>query len=564
MAANPYIKVKDSKVLISKHLIKSRNDRGRIPGLHWDKYYRCFSAYVSEAVIAAVNKEFRAALTMPARANAKVVFPYKTEPFHHQKEALAAGFGLPAFAYLLDPGLGKSKVLIDEAQILASRGMLDTVLIVCPKSGKGVWSTSDELGNWAGQIPTHGYHDQWSVDVWRGVSHHNGNSLRWGITNKDALVKATRVGESRQVSDGYKWAEAFLLSGGNTMLVIDESMDIANHASHRTEAVMRLRNLSNYRRILTGTFIADKPIDLYSQLYFLDPSIVYEWSFYAFRSHFCVMGGYKNKQIIAYQNLDELTAMVNSISYKARKDECLDLPPKTYEVRVIELSERTKRVYNELVHTIGVWADEHPITAEMAITKAVKLRQITGGAVLDDEGNVVVLGDEKLDETLRLLEQMGRAKCLIWCEFTHEIDRLCKTIADAGYKVERYDGTINSSVKRDQIVQRFETGDTQVLVLQNEAGYRTLTLNQAEYVIIYSNSEKLKVRTQLEDRCHRIGQGKNVTYFDLIVRGSVDEVVLGSIAAKENLAAFVMRDTINPDDPTIRRVIRGKMFRVLP
>ncbi len=546
------IKIFGGKILVPTEYVTSKALKDKL-GVHWYRQQKCWAVYATARSVATINGHFGTELEAPTTAKKapKISFPFKTTPKDYQYEALEAGLGRSGFGYLLDPGLGKTKVIVDEAQILHSWGQLHSVAVVCPLNAMKVW---------ADQIRIHGYSELWSIDVWGRPEISQGGEglrLRWAVINKDALVSPTKKGCARKISDGFKWAYQFMAEGGYTMLVIDESTDIAGHDSWRTTMVMRLRALSNYRRALNGTFIADKPLDAYSQLNFLDPNIVYNWNFYEFRDHFCVMGGYevggtfvevdgkvervggKPVQILGYRHLDELTAMIDSVSYKKRKSEVMSLPPKTYEVRYVNLTDKSKKIYNEAVSELEIQIEDSNISLELAITKAIKLRQITGGAVKDDGGTAIPVGHEKLDDVMATLKQVGKAKVLIWCQFRHEIDRLWWAIKEAGYKVGCYHGGVDRR-DRDAMITNFEKGDLQVMILQNDAGYRAITLIAAEYAFIYSNPEKLDVRVQLEDRCHREGLKHNVTYVDFIVPGSMDEIIIDSTKFKGTVADYVM------------------------
>ncbi|RJQ44800.1 MAG: DEAD/DEAH box helicase [Gaiellales bacterium] len=541
--------IKDGKILIPAEFVRDKPTKDEL-GVHWFRQYKCWALYANELTVRKINKKFGSRLVAPAPpARPTITFDYKTEPKEWQLEALTAGLGLPAFAYLLDPGLGKSWIAITEAQILWSRGMLHQVLVVCPLNA---------VGTWAEQIMEHGYGE---ITAWKRpdlMKSADDRGPRWAIIHKDALVSPTKKDEIRKTTEGFKWAQNFL-NGGYTMMVIDESTDIAGHDSWRTAAAMALRNAANYRRILNGTFIGDKPLEAYSQLYYLDPQIVYEWSYYAFQSHFAIMGGYEVRghgtQVLGYRNLDELSAMIDSVSYKKRKSE-VDLPPKTYLVKDVVLSEKTKKVYNNIVLDIRTELDNGVITADQAMTKAVKLRQVTGGSVFDDEHNAVKVGSEKINECMHMLRQIGNASVLIWCQFRPDIARLGEAIQAAGYTVAEYHGDVKPS-DRDMMKDQFNNKEIQVLIIQNDSGYRAITLNAAEWVFIFSNPERLLVRTQLEDRPHRIGQSKNVTYVDFIVRGSYDEVIKESHAFKKDVADYVMwKEGETKNQYVKRRVLR--------
>jgi hypothetical protein len=531
------IRIRAGKILIPGPMIATRELKDKL-GAHWFRQQRCWALYATQRTVNMVNDTFPGTglewvQQYPAQA---IHFPFKTEPKSYQLEALSAGLGRAEFAYLMDPGLGKTKVVVDEAQILARDRRLNSVMVVCPKNAMGVWTD---------QIHKHGWSDDWSIEVWnRPDLRQDGPGLKWSVINKDALVAARRdPKDPRVMSEGLRWADERMTAGGATMLVIDESTDIAGPESLRTEAVLWLRRLSNYRRALNGTFIADKPLDAYSQLYFLDPQIVYGWSFQAYKSHFCHMGGFEVRgrpvQILGYRNLDELAAMIDSVAYKKTKDDVIGLPDKTYEKWPVVLKDRAKKAYNDIISNLTTELDNNLITADMVITKAIKLRQITGGSVIDDTGSVLSVGTEKLDALLAAARQAGSAQFLVWCAFRHEVTAVYNALGEAGFSVEQYHGDI-SGAGRDAIIRIFESGMAQALILQNDAGFRAITLNAASYAFIFSNPNKLDVRIQLEDRCHRQGQSKNVTYIDFIVEGSFDEVLLDSLKAKKDVADYIM------------------------
>ncbi len=543
------IRIRNGKILIPAYLVKDKATKDEL-GVHWFRQYKCWALYANELTVSKINKKFGVRLAAPKPpARPTISFEYKTNPRKWQVEAVTAGLGLPAFAYLLDPGLGKSKIIVDEAQILFDRGMLHRVLVVCPLNA---------VGSWAYQIDTHGYGNisTWNRPDLDRIILKGRLGPEWAIIHKDALVSPTKKGETRKTTEGYKWARDFLM-GGYTMLVVDESTDIAGHDSWRTAAAMALRNAANYRRILNGTFIGDKPLEAYSQLYFLDPQIVYDWSYHAFQGHFAIMGGYEVKghgtQVLGYQHLDELSAMIDSISYKKRKSE-VDLPPKTYVTREVTLSEKTKKAYNSIVLDIQTELDNGTITADQAMIKAIKLRQITGGTVLNDEGVPVRVGSEKINEVMAMLKQVGNSRVAVWCQFREDIFRLHAAIEKEGYTVADYYGDVKPT-DRDDIVRRFEAGGIQIVLMQNDSGFRAITMNAAEWVFIFSNPERLLVRTQLEDRHHREGQTKNVTYVDFVVPGSMDEVVRESHAFKKDVADYVMWKKGETKDQSVKRRI---------
>lgn len=483
-------------------------------------------------------------------------YQFKREPYKHQLDALAHCGNREHYAYFLEPGLGKTKIAIDDAMILYKKGKLDTVLVVCPISAMSVWENEIKKNT-----------DCNCVSTWPSKPS-NMDGMRFYIINHDALVSnfvndmkhrkklelATdeltkknleeKIEQIRNsMNSGIYVASSFLGSSTRCMMIIDESTCISNWQSLRTQFCTILGNMANYKRILTGDPIPNNPIDLYSQLYWLDPTIVKNRSYYAFRNHFCDMGGYKNKQIVGYKNMDELISICKRHGYRARTDDVLDMPQQNWMVRQINPDDETIKLYNKIIEEdivtyLDQFDNESMVSVSLVLTQLIKLQQVCGGTLIDDSGVAHTVGKEKLNELMLMLDEWGNKKVLIWHQFREEGRMITDTLKKKKKSVALFNGDLSAS-ERGAMVADFENGSIDYLVIQNDAGHLSITLNKATYAVWYSNHLRPIVRSQSERRNWRIGQGHRVMYYDLLMNGMIDSWIYKRLRRKRNFNATI-------------------------
>ena len=424
---------------------------------------------------------------------------FKIKPYRHQLEALATCDGRKFFAYFMEPGLGKTKVAIDDAMMNKD---VEDVLVVCPKSVLSVWE--------------------------REIKANGGERKRWCVINHDLLI----------TENGFNKCRKFLMESSKTMMILDESTFIANHKSQRTEACMKLGVCAEYRRILTGDPIANTPIDLYSQLNWLSPECVKNRGFYAFRNHFCDMGGFRGKQIIGYKNTLELKMMVSDNGYRVRTKDVLGMPKQNWLIRNVELNPESKKLYDRIVEEeiISLFDGQETVSAAIILTKMMKLQQVCGGTIIDDDGISHVIGTEKLDELKSMLKEFGKSGVLVWHQFRAEGEEIRKELSKE-YETELFNGDLKSD-ERKKMIAGFENGEFDVLVIQNDAGHLGITLNNATYAVFYSNHMRPIVRSQSERRNWRIGRTDPVFYYDLLC-GKIDRWIYDRIKRKREFNATI-------------------------
>jgi SNF2 family DNA or RNA helicase len=257
------------------------------------------------------------------------------------------------------------------------------------------------------------------------------------------------------------------------------------------------------------------------------------------------MGARTFRQVVGYQNLEELTTKVNGFSYRVLKKECLDLPAKVYQRREVELTPEQKKVYKELKdYAIAELESNELVSVTSILTQILRLHQVVCGFVKHDQGEEVEIKNNRLDALIDVLAET-QGKTIIWANYQYDIKRILKTLQEfVGVEaVATYYGETPDE-ERQQIINRFQDPNSklQYLISNVQTGGYGITLTAASNVIYYSNNYDLEKRLQSEDRAHRIGQENKVTYIDLVAKGTVDEKIVKALRNKLNLAQEVLGD----------------------
>ena len=471
-------------------------------------------------------------------------YKFKMPPYEHQLTALRKGWNLGEFAYFMDMGTGKSKVLIDNFSVLYDKGYIGGVLIIAPKGVYRNWSSNE--------IPTHmpdhvladiciwqPNHTQKFLMTWKKLFEDNYN-LKIFLMNIEAF--STRK--------GVEVAEKFLLAH-STLMAIDESTTIKSKNAKRTKSIVKLGKMAKYRRIMTGSPITKSPMDLYTQCEFLNPELLGHKSFYSFQYEYAIikrrnLGSYSFNQIVGYKNLKELNGLLDNFSYRVRKQDCLDLPDKVYTKRVVELTPEQAKMYSDLKKIALGICEEGTVTPTTILTQLLRLQQVCSGHVKLDDGTIKTFSSAKIKELEAVVEEID-GKAIIWANFTHDIESIVELLTKmyGEDSVVSYYGA-TSTDQRDYAMSSFQNPDSPVrfFVGQPRTGGYGLTLTQASTVIYYSNSYDLEVRLQSEDRAHRIGQVNKVTYIDIIAEKTVDEKVLQALRSKIDIASVVLQENV--------------------
>ena len=302
------------------------------------------------------------------------------------------------------------------------------------------------------------------------------------------------------------------------------------------------------RRILTGSPVTRSPMDLYSQMDFLDPSILGFKSYYAFQGRYAVvqrrsMGAHSFNHIVGFQRMDELTAKLKEHSFRVRKEDCLDLPDKVYMKREVELTKEQSDAYVQMKNLALARLDSGELaTTQNVLTQLMRLQQICLGSLTDDDGAVHPLKSNRQNALLEICDEI-QGKAIIWATWTMDIRSIAEALRDrfSVQAVATLHGETPDS-ERQEIVESFQDrhSDLRFLVGHPKTGGYGLTLTAATTVIYYSNSYDLELRIQSEDRAHRIGQDNKVTYIDLISPKTVDEKIVNALRDKIRVADMIL------------------------
>jgi len=474
---------------------------------------------------------------------------FKTTPMQHQIKGLLQSRDREFFALLLDMGLGKSKIIIDTASYLFGSGKINGLVVIGPKSALRSWSEQ--------QLPTHMPNSiECKTVVWGSQSKALDNQLKSLFQVEPLKLHTLIMNVDAVITDrGYDILEKFLRAH-DALLVVDESTNIKNPRSSRTKVLTKLGKLARYRRILTGTPIANRPIDVYAQFQFLSDGCLGSSSWFAFRNRYAVtktmyFNGRKVETIIGWQRLDELFNEISKHSYRVLKKDCLDLPDKIYQTRHIELAPEQRKYYEEMRDlALTELSSGALVAAPLVITRILRLRQSLCNLAPSGEGDGTTTfisdKDPRLTEVLALLEETGDQKFIIWSCFTASILKLVEAINKEfgeGTTAAFYGGV--STAQRQQLINDLQ-GDTKLrgLVMQSAVGSEAITCTAATVNIYHDNDWSLRLRQQSEDRTHRIGQTRSVLYVDLVAADTIDETIVSALRDKKDLAQIVTGDNL--------------------
>jgi len=472
-------------------------------------------------------------------------YNFKTKPYAHQLEALKQAYNKEYYAFFMEMGTGKSKVLIDEIGGYFLQGKIDSALIIAPK---GVYR------NWErGEIPTH-LPDEipYTVAAWRAPSEMTKDDKK---KLKDIIYPNGKLRillmniEALSGSVGIKYVTQFL-HRNRTLLAIDESTTIKTPTASRTKNAIKISKLAKIRRIMTGSPVTKNPLDVYAQLEFLSPNITRQ-NYWAFKSRYAVMvrrnfGTRSTNLVVGFQRLPELNTIIDQYSYRVLKEDCLDLPEKIYTTRTISLTSEQVKAYEEMRRFNITEMDGKTMTSLSTLAALIRLHQITCGHVTFDDGDTKEIKSNRMNELLNILEEVD-GKVIIWANYRFDIKKIQQTLSEkfGADSVATYYGDTKDRDRQD-IVEKFQDKNSSLkyFVGNPSTGGYGLTLTAAHTVVYYSNSYDLEKRMQSEDRAHRIGQVNKVTYVDMIAEGTVDEKIVRSLRSKIDIASEVMGEDV--------------------
>lgn len=436
----------------------------------------------------------------------------------HQTRALEAIEARDAVMVHYGMGTGKSRLIVEYIR----RHAPARVLILCPLSVCQVWPY---------QIEKHGVETRPLV-------------LDRGLIR----VKATRIapylaaqearGEPGIVVVNYDSAWRGEL--GKTLSrifwdlsVCDESHRIKSSTSKITRFChLKLRSVSKKRVAMTGTLLPHSPLDIVGQYSFLDPSIFGPWKM-GFLRRYAVMGGYEDRQVVRWENADELREKIALLELRARLEDVLSLPSAQHVKLPVTLPSKALSIYRALEDEFLAEVDAGTITAANAMVKLLRLQQVTGGATKTEDGRTAEIHREKESALSDLLESADPSEpIVVFARFHSDLDQTIRAAKDRG-------GVLELSGRRNEL-QAWQDGKARVLAVQIQAGGVGVDLTRARIAVYYSLGFSLGEYEQSLARIHRPGQERPVLYYHLIAQGTVDEKVYEALRKKRDVVNFIL------------------------
>ena len=250
--------------------------------------------------------------------------------------------------------------------------------------------------------------------------------------------------------------------------------------------------------------------------------------------------------VVGYKNLGELSEKLKDFSYRVLKDDCLDLPPKTFMKRIITLTPEQDKVYQQMKKMALALMNGKMITTANALTQLMRLHQITCGHFKADDGSFQEIKNNRLSELMEVLEEL-EGKAVIWAHYQYDIETIVKSIKKryGDNSVVTYYGKTPNDQRQDNI-KSFQDPESPVrfLVGTPQTGGYGITLTAANTMVYYSNGYDLEKRMQSEARIDRIGQEKPMTYIDLIAEDTIDTKIVTSLRNKVNIASEIMGEDL--------------------
>jgi len=492
-------------------------------------------------------------------------FQYKTTPYAHQKRIFEDTWDRPYFGLLLEQRTGKSKIICDTAAQLHAMGRINSLFILAPSGVQRNW-VSDEifqhLPDW-----TERYTAVWS----NAATKKNLEALEKLFDRGEHLRILSMNIEAIGTRKGFEFAKRFLQST-DCLWVIDESTRIKNPSAITVKNVMKLRDYAKYRRILNGTIVTQSPLDVYSQLLFLDDYAVPVQSYVAFRHRYAdflpassalvqsIMrktGSRWAPQILAsnadgspaYKNLAELKEWVDKCCYRVTRAECGDMPqkiPKRWEVEYPPEHRKQVEYYLDLLRT---GKTPEPVEKMSAVMYYQRLlcglipKQLSG-----EESNRSMFDkledNPRLQAILQIIEEYPDANIVFWARFRSDLHQIANLLEKTtGKLVARYWGDIGTD-EREEAKNGFQAGRYQYFVGQQGAGGVGLPLHAADIICYHSNDFSLYHRIQSEDRAENLEKKTGTLIIDLEVPGTVDSKIIAALRSKKDVAALITGDEV--------------------
>lgn len=543
--ADPDIRItQEGNLLLVRCDFKLKDTCQAIPGAIWKKApVRAWSYPATPASVKGLGEAFKAyrvdwsEATTRLRAQAALereVAKHKTATdlpdvpisalpaWLHQRQAFWFAKDLQACMLGMGMGCGKSKVAVD---LIVNRNH-KKILIMCPKSVVKVWPK---------QFRIHAGREVLAYPLFKG------SVERKKYDAEQAIAKAEALGVPIALIINYEsaWREPFgawALKQDFDMIICDESHRVKSAQGRASNYCAKWGKKPVHRLGLTGTPMAHSPLDIYGQYRFLDPGI-FGTSYTRFRSRYAVMGGYGNHEVRGYQNEDELNKKFYTIAYKVGA-EVLDLPEFYHDTRTFELPAAVMKTYKQLEKEFYAEVEEGTVTINNALTKLLRLQQVTSGYVRDDDGRDIEIDNSKADLLKDILDDLPPTEpVIVFCRFRHDLDTVRRVTEELKRRGGELSGRVNDLTEDSTMPE-----DVDIMAVQIQSGGVGIDLTRARYAIYYSQGFSLSDYEQSLKRLHRPGQDKTTYYLHLVAEKTVDEKVYAALDKRKNVIEEILAE----------------------
>jgi len=459
--------------------------------------------------------------------------------WRHQEEVRQKAFGKPGFGLLLDAGVGKTgtTIYILRDKYNEHKELLNT-LIVCPPI---------VIDNWKREFA------KFSKIPAKSICPLLGTGKKRLETFKKSEAKVFIINyEVLSVASMQPLYEA-LKDWGPTCIVFDESHRVKDMKSKRTKRAIALADVATYKYILTGTPILNSLMDIFSQFRILDGGGSFGKNFFSFRGRYfydknagMARDKYFPDWIPRKGAAEDINKKVGAISMHITKDECLDLPPLVRKTIYVEMSKQQEKLYNDMKRDFIAFINDEACVAQLAITKALRLQQIVTGYMPVEKGqgeskNIKFKENPRQKALQEVLADITPVhKVIVWAVFKENYNAIREVCENLKIKYVEVHGGISN--KQEQVDTFTSNDEYRVFIGHPGSGGIGLNIVEASHMVFYSRSFSLEYDIQAEARNYRAGSERHdkVTRIDLVTKGTIDEMVLESLAAKTKIGMEVL------------------------
>jgi len=459
-----------------------------------------------------------------------------TAPNRWQNQQEAYEFSLSHDACMLDMemGTGKTRVAIDVA---FARSDVNKILIVCPKAVLNVWAENlrkfHDGEDWTcltlnGKFTIKKKTEK--LEEWKEYPHNKA----FVVVNYDSVWRA-------------ELGDFIYKKAGFDMVILDESHRAKAAGSKVSKYLAMLGKKVKYKMCLSGTPMANSPLDVYGQYRFLDPTI-FGTNHSHFLDSYAIMGGPERRFIVGFKNQQELNRRFKSIAYTCKMSEIADkiklpnaLPPTN---RMVEIPASNKKMIKDLHKDFIAECGSSHIVVNNVLVKMLRIQQICSGFCFTkesvfDEGNTEELNTSKEDALADMMVDIGiNENIVVFCVFRHDLEAIHRASAKCGRKCYELSGSENT-------LESWKKEDGAVIAVQIQAGSEGVDMTKANHAIYFSLPQSLYMYDQSKARLYRPGQTRPVSFCHLIAEGTVDEAMYESLVNKKDIIDSIKEGTFN-------------------